>query len=130
MLIVKLILFLIINIFNNTINLIFFNKKMGFVYLITEENCDNKYKIGSTKKQKIEDRIKELQTGNPSKLILKDYFKTNHPFKLEGMLHRHYHKNNELNEWFNFNDNEIKEFQNICNKYQTIIDSLKDNPFF
>lgn len=103
---------------------------MGYVYLIKEDEENGRYKIGSTRKKNIEERLKELQTGNSSKLIIADSFETEKPFKLEGMLHRHYASDNELNEWFNLDDDKIKGFKDVCNKYQTIIESLKNNPFF
>ena len=102
----------------------------GFVYLIGECNNKNIYKIGLTKKFDVNERLKELQTGNSNDLYIKETFKTNKPFKLESMLHRHYNKSNERGEWFELTENEVKDFKNVCMKYQRIIDSLKDNPFF
>lgn len=102
----------------------------GYVYLIGETNNSGKYKIGSTRKININERIKELQTGNPNELYLKDSFKTNKPFRLETMLHKHYQNLNENGEWFDLNEEEVTNFKNVCEKYQHIIDSLKDNPFF
>ena len=103
---------------------------MSYVYLIKEDDENGRYKIGSTRKKNIEERLKELQTGNPSKLIIADSFETEKPFKLEGMLHRHYANDNELNEWFNLDEDKIKGFKDVCKKYQTIIESLNNNPFF
>lgn len=47
---------------------------MPFVYLITEENDSNCYKIGSTRKNDINERLKELQTGNSEKLLIANFF--------------------------------------------------------
>lgn len=105
-------------------------KSFGFVYLITEENDSNCYKIGSTRKNDINERLKELQTGNSEKLLIANYFECDKPFKLEQMLHRHYRKYNRLNEWFNLNKEEVDNFTEVCKKYHNIIVSLKDNPFF
>lgn len=102
---------------------------MAFVYLITEENDNGNYKIGSTRKN-INERLKELQTGNSNKLVISKYFECDKPFNLEKMLHRYYKKSNRLNEWFNLTDEEVNNFKNVCQKYYNIIESLKDNPFF
>jgi hypothetical protein len=101
----------------------------GFVYLIGEMDNDGIYKIGITKKS-IEHRIKELQTGSSNELYVRDYFKTSYPYKLEKMLHRYFANNNRINEWFNLSEDEAKKFPQICEHYERICDSLKDNPFF
>lgn len=103
---------------------------MAFVYLIGENNDENSYKIGVTKKKDISDRINELQTGNSNELFIKDYYETKYPYKLEKMLHRHFFEKHIINEWFKLNDTDIKSFKDICKKYNNILDSLKNNPFF
>ena len=94
---------------------------MGKVYLIGELDNINRYKIGVSNKKKAEKRMNELQTGNPDELYIRYVFETEKPFKLENLLHRHYAKNNILNEWFELNEEEAKDFPNICQKYQNII---------
>jgi hypothetical protein len=101
----------------------------GFVYLIGELDNKDIYKIGVTKKD-INKRIKELQTGSSDELYVRHSFKTSYPYKLEKMLHRHFSHNNKLNEWFTLSENQAKDFLNVCEYYETILDSLKDNPFF
>lgn len=103
---------------------------MAFVYLIGENNDENSYKIGVTKKKEISDRIGELQTGNSNELFIKDCFETKYPYKLEKMLHRHFFDKHIINEWFKLNNDDVKSFKEICKKYDTILDSLKSNPFF
>lgn len=103
---------------------------MAFVYLIGEVDNDNIFKIGVTKHNDIEKRKKELQTGSSNELYIKDYFQTNSPYKLENMLHRHFRNDNIINEWFEVSNEDMKNFKKICEKYQNIIDSLKDNPFY
>lgn len=103
---------------------------MGFVYLICDLDKPNTYKIGVTKKSNIEERKKELQTGNASELFVCNFFETSTPYKLENMLHRKFHNSNIKNEWFNLTDEEALSFTNECKKYQHIIDSLYDNPFY
>lgn len=102
---------------------------MAFVYLIGERSNPNMFKIGSTRKKNILERLKQLQTGNPEELYIKDYFETSKPFLLENMLHRHYFKDNAFNEWFELNDEKIKGFHDTCEKYQYIIESLKNNSY-
>lgn len=102
----------------------------GFVYLIGEENDNGRYKIGSTRKHKIEDRLKQLQTGNSEKLFIKSYYHTDYPFKLEKMLHNRFKSCNVNGEWFELNEDYVTNFHETCDKLQHIIDSLKDNPFF
>lgn len=103
---------------------------MAFVYLISNIDDDNICKIGVTKKKDIEDRKKELQTGSSNELYIRNSFETKYPYKLEKMLHRHFHDKILLNEWFKLSNEDINNFINTCNKYENILLSLKDNPFF
>ena len=103
---------------------------MGFVYLIGEENMENKYKIGSTKCKDINKRLKQLQTGNSNPLYIREYYETSRPFKLETMLHNKYKDYNVIGEWFEMSEESINEFKKECERFQNIIDSLKENPYF
>lgn len=103
---------------------------MAFVYLISNIDDDNICKIGVTKKKDIEDRKKELQTGSSNELYIRNSFETKYPYKLEKMLHRHFHDKILLNEWFKLSNEDINNFINTCNKYENILLSLKENPFF
>ena len=103
---------------------------MGYVYLIGQLNEENKYKIGSTRAKDINTRLKQLQTGNPNPLILKDFHETDRPFKMEAMLHNKYQFQNVNGEWYELDENDIKNFKNTCKDMQKIMDSLKENPFF
>lgn len=103
---------------------------MGYVYLINEWGTDN-YKIGVTKSNDINVRKKKLQTGNSTELHLCREFSTDHPYKLEKMLHRYYHSEHLKNEWFKLNDEQVIEFKNVCEKYNnTIILLISENPFY
>ena len=106
------------------------NDIMAYVYLIGEYDNDGKYKIGSTRSDDINKRLNQLQTGNSSQLYLKDYFKTDHPFKLEKMLHNHFKSSNLIGEWFELKDDEIFNFKGICEAKEKILSSLKNNPYF
>lgn len=103
---------------------------MPFVYLIGEMDNENNYKIGVTKHKNIQNRINELQTGNSQPLYVKFYFETKYPYKLEKMLHRHYQDKHILNEWFYLDKIDVEKFNETCEKYNNILLSLKDNPFF
>jgi hypothetical protein len=98
----------------------------GFVYLIADIN-NGTYKIGVTKNTP-EKRLKALQTGNSSQLILKETYECEFPYRLESMLHNHYKLVNEMNEWFYIEN--PQEFLHLCKEFDNIILSLKDNPHF
>ena len=103
---------------------------MGFVYLIGEIDNDGKYKIGSTRAKDIHKRLKQLQTGNSSKLFIKDYFETDYPFKLEKMLHNQFKTLNLIGEWFDMPKAIVDDFKGICEHKMTLINSLEKNPFY
>ena len=102
----------------------------GYIYLISELDNDNMCKIGMTKRDKMSERLTELQTGNKEELYVRHKFKTTKPSVLEGMLHRHYASKSVHGEWFNLSDEEASMFPDVCRKYQDVIDSLEENPFF
>ena len=102
--------------------------KRGSVYLI----CDvekNLYKIGVTTGS-IENRMKKLQTGNGTELLLVNYYECDYPFKIEKMLHNHFINKKVLNEWFELSDEEALSFIKVCKDKDNIIKCLMDNPFF
>lgn len=103
---------------------------MGYVYLIGEADIPNHFKIGSTRANDVEKRIKQLQTGNSSPLYLHDAFQTSQPFKLEKMLHNRFKTCNMINEWFELKESDRDNFKHICEEYQNIINALSENPFF
>ena len=103
---------------------------MGYVYLIGEKDNISKYKIGSTKAKDINKRLKQLQTGNSSELYIKHYYETEHPFKLEKMLHNHFKSSNLIGEWFELSESDTEAFMGICEEKEKTIEALKDNPFY
>ena len=103
---------------------------MGYVYLIGENDKDGRYKIGSTRSNDLNKRLKQLQTGSSSKLYVKDYYETNNPFKLEKMLHNHFKSCNLIGEWFELSERNVEDFKGICDNKIMIIESLKNNPFY
>lgn len=103
---------------------------MGWVYLIGERENKGKYKIGSTRGKDVNNRLKQLQTGNSSELFIKDSFETSHPFKLEQMLHNRFKSLNLIGEWFELSETDTEQFKTICEEKEHIISVLKNNPFF
>lgn len=102
---------------------------MAFIYLIREYSDEPKYKIGVTRAKDIDKRMKHLQTGNSNELALLAYHKTEKPFLIEKMLHSYYKNKQVINEWFDLSIEDISQFQELCEKFENIIESLKDNPF-
>ena len=100
----------------------------GYIYLICDPSIDA-FKIGVTRNIK-SNRIKKLQTGNPTELHIVKTYKSDYPFRLEKMLHLHFHTKHELNEWYNLSINDIVNFNNICETLNNRIKCLYDNPFF
>ena len=103
---------------------------MGYVYLIGVVGNNANYKIGSTKAKDINKRLKQLQTGSSSELYIKDSFETEHPFKLEKMLHNHFREKRLIGEWFELSKADTEDFRGICEDKMRIIESLKNNPFY
>jgi len=103
---------------------------MGYVYLIGETENEGRYKIGSTRAEDANKRLKQLQTGSSSELYIKESFETEHPFKLEKMLHNHFKSYNLIGEWFELSEDDTKAFRGICEDKSKVIESLKDNPFY
>ena len=101
---------------------------MGYVYLIQDINNDT-YKIGVTKGDP-KTRLKKLQTGNSTELILRHVFETKYPFRLETMLHNRYSYLKEMNEWYALPFDDVKNWGDICNEMNNIILVMMDNPFF
>ena len=102
----------------------------GYIYLITELDREKEYKIGVTKNKNLCKRLSQLQTGNSSELFIIKSYKSKHPFKLEKWLHRHYSDKHKLNEWYELEMSDVEEFTSICNKYESMFESLSDNPYF
>jgi predicted GIY-YIG superfamily endonuclease len=99
---------------NNSIimidNRIKHNYKVQCLYFIKESKQPN-YKIGYT--SNINNRIKELQTGNPRKLTIYKTILALRCEKLETYLHTYFSDNKIKNEWFKLKTSHIK---NIISK--------------
>jgi hypothetical protein len=103
---------------------------MGHVYLIGARDLPGRYKIGSTRGKNVNKRLKQLQTGSSSELYIKESYETEHPFKLEKMLHKHFESSNLIGEWFELSEADTKAFKTLCENKEKVIESLKDNPFY
>lgn len=101
---------------------------MGYVYLICDQEKDS-YKIGVTRNI-TQNRLKKLQTGNSTELHICYIYETPYPFRLETMLHNKFANNKELNEWFKLDANIVCKFKDICDQQMSIINMMKNNPFF
>lgn len=102
----------------------------GYVYLIGVNGDNGMYKIGVTCAKDLNQRIKQLQTGNGNELILVNSFKSSKPYKMETMLHNRFQEQREDGEWFLLSREQVDGFTTLCEQYQSIIDSLENNPFF
>lgn len=101
---------------------------MKDVYLICDAK-NNTYKIGVSKN--VDKRLKQLQTGNSNDLHIVYKIRTEYPFILESMLHKHFNSDNEKNEWFSLTNEEVVEFNETCEKLINSIKILKEsNPYF
>jgi len=98
------------------------------IYLINDPSL-NRYKIGISKNAR--NRIKELQTGNSTKLELISVYQSDIYFKIEKSLHRRYKQYNTCGEWFSLPYNEVSSFVDNCSKLESNIKYLidNDNPF-
>lgn len=106
---------------------------MGIVYLINIERTDL-YKIGITRK-KPEERLRALQTGNPNKLILVDFYKTEIFNQVEAIIHRRLkHKKhipedfeNLMGEWFCLDFNDVIDFKKTCQIIEDGLNAIRNN---
>lgn len=102
---------------------------MGYVYLIRQAETDL-YKIGHTSYHP-KKRLKELQTGNPEKLHLIEYYSSDYCQKIESLLHLKYKNYNVRQEWFRFDLSIESSFLNECQSKEAgakhLVESKKAN---
>lgn len=101
---------------------------IGTVYLLCDPST-NLFKIGMTRSC-VSKRIKELQTGNSCEIHLVKKFDTEIPSFIEYSMHKRFQSKNELNEWYNLDMEDIKNFESYCKEYEDIARLMQDNPFF
>lgn len=103
---------------------------MGYVYLLNSWG-DEVFKIGITKHDDIDKRIKALQTGNSSEIVLVNKYKSDNYRRIETMLHRYYGTKHKRGEWFELESTQVLEFTKRCEDFdKTITILLKENPFY
>lgn len=94
-------------------------EKKGYVYLLGDSGKEGVFKIGVTRGT-IERRIKKLQTGNSGEIYIVDYFQTDHPFFIEKWMHIKYGRRNVMNEWFEMDLEDMKNFKKNCQKFEDL----------
>lgn len=109
------------------------NSINGFIYLFESvSDYETQYKIGFTRnKSTLKKRIQNLQTGNPNKIKIVNYFKTKWGRKVETTLHYIYSYKKLEGEWFNLELYDVTTFIDSCEKIEKNFDVLKEhqNPF-
>jgi hypothetical protein len=90
----------------------------GTTYVYIIKNDKNKYKIGRSKNPS--KRLKQLQTGNNSKLYL--IATALGDIHLEKRLHKMFFYSREVGEWFNLSEDTLKALiEYLSDRYETII---------
>ena len=74
--------------------------------------------------------MKQLQTGNGTELHLVNFYETFYPFNMEKYLHGKFQEKREHGEWFKLTIEDISQFTDLCQKYENLVEVMKDNPFF
>ena len=102
---------------------------MSKVYLIGIPE-ESRYKIGYTNRS-IDNRVNEIQTGNPKKIEVLEIFETEHHIKVESWMHKIHHQKRMEGEWFELTDEDVKNFKQDCQKGHNMFKMLIDsgNPF-
>ena len=100
------------------------------IYLISSTiNNETFYKIGITR-QNIENRLRQLKTGNPATLNIINYFESKWASKIEANLHSRFSSYNVEGggtEWFSLTPETISNFTNICQKLHETFQLLSIN---
>ena len=98
--------------------------KVKYIYLIQSQE-EGYYKIGVSKHPN--KRIKELQTGNSSKLKLIESYKSDFAHQIERALQRRFSYMRKEGEWFEMSINEEVNFIINCKQIEKNINILKKN---
>jgi len=82
---------------------------MGYVYFIRSGNRE-RFKVGYTE-QRVERRLKELQTGNPDKLEVYFVIESNEAGLIEGLFHSllSEYQTEARNEWFAISEETLQQ---------------------
>jgi len=87
-----------------------------YIYIL---KCNNFYKIGIA--SNVKERIRQLQTGNPYPIEVKNVFEVEEKWigKFEQRLHNFAKDMNIQGEWFELSDNYLNGVISMCNVAQT-----------
>jgi len=80
------------------------DERHGYVYIV---ECDWKYKIGVARD--VRQRIREMQTGNPNPLVLKDAVIADRAQALEQILHGFFEEHRNTGEWHDINADQLAD---------------------
>lgn len=95
-----------------------------YVYLIfSEEN--GAYKVGVSKNPA--NRVKQLQTGNSERLVLKNKYESEYYKQIEKYFHSMYSQEKKEGEWFNFSLEHEMGFLAECERVENNIRTLIEN---
>lgn len=81
---------------------------MPYIYFIHETGEDAIFKMGKTANHPV-DRLKQLQTGNPRKLLVYRYIKVDDHSSAEDYLHCKYSEFHIHGEWYNISRSVVDE---------------------
>lgn len=105
---------------------------MAYIYLMENNNGHEvMYKIGYTKDEIIQNRKKQLSTGNPYEIEPIHLFETAHNRKVETAMH-HKHKYKRVSgEWFRLDIHDVGSFMSDCKSIEENLNYLRSsgNPF-
>jgi len=103
---------------------------MSKVYLISCDEGENKiYKIGFTKNQ-VEQRIKQLKTGNHQDFIVECVYETKWATKMEAVFHKRFKHSKVSGEWFKLEQHQVDNFSKDCENLNLYYEHLLKNSTF
>ena len=91
-------------------------KKEGFVYLIRgpKNGSEQLYKIGQT--SNMQARMRNLQTGSPTKLEIVKFIQTDDALMIERKLHNAFKETRIRGEWFALNKGQVRAAKKLMHK--------------
>lgn len=99
------------------------------VYLISIGSDNKRYKIGFTKR-KVEQRIREMRTGNSEEFTIENVFESKWATKIEASLHQQHQSKKISGEWFELDQTEAKNFAADCQRLHNLFELLsKENTY-
>lgn len=100
------------------------------VYLICAEiNGEKLYKIGYTRRE-VEQRIRELKTGNAADLHIVESFKSKWGTKIESQIHRRLRHKKVNGEWFELTDEDVDSFIGMCKQIDNNLNIVSQTTYY